>query len=84
MSNEEQLLEQAQLLISRLERISVDSIWARRSSGARGALLKWVERLEHPAGQDVLVLSDDERLALENALKAGFQFLERAARERFP
>jgi len=74
------LFDQARLLIARLERISVDSIWARRSSGLRGALLKWVES----ADQDVPRLSEKEAQELQNLLRLGFDFIEKAAREKFP
>ena len=42
-----------QLLLARLERVSVDSYWAHRASGIRGALLKSLENLEKgiPIGQ---------------------------------
>ena len=39
-------LDQAFQLIQRLERISADSVWAHRSSGYRGSLLKWIEMAE--------------------------------------
>ena len=47
----EHLVEQSKMLIQRLERISADSIWARRSSGHRGALLKWVDAYERETAQ---------------------------------
>lgn len=34
------------LLLARLERISVDSIWAHRASGVRGRLLRELEKIE--------------------------------------
>lgn len=80
MEKDQELYEQARLLITRLERISVDSIWARRSSGHRGALLKWLEQADPP----IRSLSEDERVKLEALIQAGFKFLEKAARERFP
>ncbi len=76
----EDLYTQARLLITRLERISVDSIWARRSSGLRGALVKWIER----ADQDSPTLSEAEAQELQSLLNLGFAFLEKAALERFP
>ncbi len=75
------LVEQASLLVARLERISVDSIWARRSSGHRGALLHWLEDYQL-AGRPT-ELSDAERLRLEALVDTGFRLLERAARERY-
>ena len=63
-----------QLVLARLERVSVDSYWAHRASGVRGSLLRAMERLE--AGE---ALSE---LQLEAALQQGFWILERAAQER--
>lgn len=34
------------LLLARLERVSVDSYWAHRASGIRGALLRTLEEIE--------------------------------------
>ncbi len=62
------------LLLARLERVSVDSYWAHRSSGLRGSLLRAVEKLEQ--GQPI-----DEEL-LRNRLDEAFDILERAAQER--
>jgi hypothetical protein len=77
---QDELLEQTRMLIERLERVSVDSVWARRSSGVRGALLKWLERLQQPG----FPLSRQERWDLEMTLRSGFEYLAKAARERFP
>ena len=65
-----------QLLLTRLERVSVDSYWAHRASGLRGSLLRSLERLE--AGESV------NGIALQGILDQGFDILERAARERAP
>jgi hypothetical protein len=35
-----------QFLLARLERVSVDSYWAHRASGIRGALLRTLEEIE--------------------------------------
>ena len=59
------------LLLERLERISVDSYWAHRASGVRGALIRSLEVHENPDIQ-----------TLESLSKLGFQILERAAREK--
>jgi hypothetical protein len=61
------------LLIARLERLSADSLWARRASGCRGALLKLQEEIE--SGQPY----DADRLQF--LLDWGFEMLHRAARE---
>lgn len=62
------------LLLARLERVSVDSYWAHRASGIRGGLLRNLEELEKgaPAGQ----ASTDELIS------SAFNILTRAAREK--
>jgi hypothetical protein len=84
MNEQDELLEQARMLIARLERVSVDSIWARRSSGVRGALLKWVERLENCREYVDHSLSPQEQQELELSVKSGFEYLARAARDCSP
>jgi hypothetical protein len=61
------------LLLARLERVSVDSYWAHRASGIRGALLKNLEELEKgtPAGQ----------ANIDELISSAFKILTRAARE---
>jgi hypothetical protein len=63
-----------QMLLSRLERVSVDSYWAHRASGVRGSLLRALERLE--AGQPV------NSAGLQTVLDQAFRILEQAAHER--
>ncbi len=62
------------LLLTRLERVSVDSYWAHRASGVRGSLLRATESLE--AGEAV------SPLVLQQVIEQGFRILERAAQER--
>ncbi len=62
------------LLLSRLERVSVDSYWAHRASGVRGALLRALEKVE--AGQAV------DESGLRRLMDRGFKILEQAAQER--
>jgi hypothetical protein len=62
------------LLLARLERISVDSYWAHRASGVRGALIRSMEAYEAQENPDIQTL--------ECLSKLGFQILERAAREK--
>ena len=83
MRQAEQLLEQAKLVIYRLERISADSVWAHRSSGQRGALLKWVEAFEK--GEQSQAPGEDfsDLTTLENLIRTGYEILEKAALERF-
>ncbi len=63
-----------QMLLARLERVSVDSYWAHRASGVRGSLLRAVQALE--AGEAV------NPLAVQQVVEQGFRILERAAKER--
>ncbi len=63
----------SRLLLARLERISVDSYWAHRASGVRGALTKILGKIE--TGETV----DPD--SLRQILAAGFEILERAAEE---
>jgi len=67
-------IQLVRLLLSRLERVSVDSYWAHRASGIRGGLLRALEKIE--AGQTV------DESALKRLVDKGFQILERAAQER--
>jgi len=61
------------LLLPRLERISVDSYWAHRASGVRGALTKLLEQIE--SGHDP---SPD---SLKSNIRIGFEILREAAEE---
>ena len=61
------------LLLARLERISVDSYWAHRASGVRGALVKLLSRME--TGGQI------DPASLQTNLVVGFEILERAAEE---
>jgi hypothetical protein len=70
-TTEEKLIH---LLLARLERISVDSYWAHRASGVRGALIRTMEAYEMHENLDIQTL--------ESLSKLGFQILERAAREK--
>jgi hypothetical protein len=61
-------------LLSRLERISADSVVAHHASGVRGAMLRAVEKLEHGrpvSGQEVRRL-----------IESGYALLEKAAEEK--
>jgi hypothetical protein len=60
-------------LVERLERLSVDSNWARRASGLRGNILKVLE--EYFAGQEV------EPARLSALIQRTFEILRRAAQE---
>ena len=70
------LLDLAKRLLGRLGHLSVDSSWARRASGVRGALIKAIEALES-AGEDAPARAAD----LEDVVRFGYTLLEKAARE---
>ncbi len=61
------------MLLPRLERISVDSYWAHRASGVRGALVKLLEQIE--AGEPV------DSISLKRNIAVGFEVLREAAEE---
>jgi hypothetical protein len=61
------------LLATRLERLSADSIWARRASGLRGNLLKVLEEIDNGSVPDPARLQQLSNL--------GFKMLAAAARE---
>ena len=61
------------MLLPRLERISVDSYWAHRASGVRGALTKILEQME--SGLPV------DPAAVQINLTIGFDILQEAAEE---
>lgn len=65
-------IELLRLLASRLERLSVDSRWARRASGLRGNIVKVLEESETS-------LIAAERLDL--LISRSFEILRAAARE---
>jgi hypothetical protein len=83
MINQEQLLEQAKMLVSRIERISVDSNWARRSSGHRGTLLKWIEMVNQLETVQNQRLTPEELTAFAKLIEIGYDFLSEAAREKY-
>ena len=60
----------AQLLLSRLERISADSHLAHRASGVRGALIRMMDT------------SSQDSPEFRRLMELGFRILQRAARER--
>jgi hypothetical protein len=61
------------LLVSRLERLSADSHWARRASGLRGNIVKVLE--EADSGQKV------SSKRVEFLTEAAFNILRRAAQD---
>jgi gamma-glutamyl-gamma-aminobutyrate hydrolase PuuD len=85
MIDPETQLEQARQLTSRLERLSADSIWARRASGYRASLLKSISRIEVLNNQLAQQEKEEEiEQALEHLdglLLQGQKILELAARD---
>jgi hypothetical protein len=77
-------IKQARLLVARLERISADSIWARRASGMRGALLKWLEEFEQASLLTEVSPSynDHEKEGIDLLIEMSYKMLEKAAKER--
>ena len=74
------LLDQARQLAFRLERLSADSIWARRASGTRGSLLRQIERLEQAAASgDSLTTAEME--VVRQVIEHCSRLLENGARE---
>jgi len=61
------------LLLPRLERISVDSHWAHRASGVRGALTRILEQMK--TGDDI------DPVSLQANVTWGFEILKEAAEE---
>jgi hypothetical protein len=61
------------LLLPRLERISVDSYWAHRASGVRGALVKILEQMETGGAVDPV--------SVRMNISIGFEILKKAAEE---
>ena len=72
-----ELIKQAWMIVQRLERISVDSLWARRASGYRGALLKWLDQNSLLTN---ITVNDYEQL--QQLVNTSFDLLSKAARER--
>jgi len=66
-------IELLRLLAERLERLSADSLWARRASGLRGNIIKVLEDID--AGRHVA----PERLS--TLIQRAFKILKRAAQE---
>jgi len=66
-------IELLRLLAKRLERLSADSLWARRASGLRGNIIKVLEEID--AGQDI------EAARLSSLIQRAFEILKHAAQE---
>ena len=65
-------IELLRLLAGRLERLSVDSIWARRASGLRGSVIKALETVDagiHLPPEQLDMLIERSFLILRNAAR---------------
>ena len=62
------------LLLARLERVSVDSYWAHRASGIRGALLKSLDEMENRTSSG--------QANIHPLISSAFHILTQAAREK--
>ena len=71
MNNTE--IELLRMMSARLERLSVDSHWARRASGLRGNMIKVLEEID--AGQQA------ETARLNSLIERAFEVLRHAAQE---
>ena len=71
MSNTD--VELLRLLAERLERLSADSLWARRASGLRGNIVKLLEEID--AGQDI------KPARIPPLVQRAYEILQRAAQE---
>jgi hypothetical protein len=78
---EERIMEQAAILVERLERISADSIWAHRSSGLRGSLLRVLDDRKHGRNPSEARPDSPNIEQLDRLIKDGYYLLEKAARE---
>ena len=67
---------QAKLLSARLERLSVDSVWAHRASGIRGSLLRCLEEFDTE-------YSKKPYRNLDDLLNQGYFVLEQAIKTQY-
>jgi hypothetical protein len=81
MVGSSQKIQNAKLLISRLERLSADSIWAHKASGLRGSLLRCLERIERTQLEDPSKSNIEAMTHLSFLLESGFDILQKAAKE---
>ncbi len=72
-------LEQARMIVQRLERLSADSAWAHVSSGYRGSFLRLIDHLE--TLPDIEQASPEDIRSLDFLIDKGFDLLAKAARE---
>jgi len=85
MKDSAYLINQARMVVYKLERISADSVWAHRSSGQRGAILKLLEKIETDPieAEDPNSERQKDFKRLETLLESSYQLLEKAALEYY-
>ncbi len=69
METNDHILEEARMLVERLERISADSVWAHRSSGLRGTLLRLIDQMD--TDKDLVLLNKNMELGFDMLVEAG-------------
>ena len=72
-------VEQARMVVRRLERLSADSRWSHIASGYRGSLIKMLDYLD--SLPDIEQAGQAERAELDFLIDQGFDLLFKAARE---
>lgn len=77
----EQRLQNAQILVARLERLSADSYWAHQASGLRGSLLRCLEQAGNTQSEDDNLNIDGLDDRLNQLVELGFVILVRAAHD---
>ena len=75
------ILETARRLVYLLERLSVDSHWAHRASGLRGALLRILLDPELTSSDPNAAVLSELEIRLEALIQTGYAVLNRAAQE---
>jgi hypothetical protein len=81
MDKDWQKIQNAKMLIDRLERLSADSIWAHKASGLRGSLWRCVDRLQQSQIDKDHRHNKEEMIHLNILIETGFEILRRAAEE---
>ena len=79
MENRQAQIDLVQTLLSRLARISADSVWAYKASGLRGSLLRCLEQLEAQARGEPPASAEHVLEQLDWLIEYGFEILKKAA-----
>ena len=85
MEDNAYLINQARMVVYKLERISADSVWAHRSSGQRGTILRLIEKIETgvPQSDESTPERQHDLVCLDTLVKSSYLLLEKAAREYY-